>query len=63
MRSSSARRRPALPSLTAKIKAILPKGAGVEALVTVVTRSGGASPVGTAPSAATGSGAVTATPS
>jgi cell wall-associated NlpC family hydrolase len=48
-------------SLTAKIKAILPKGAGVEALVTVVTRSGGASPVGTAPSAATGSGAVTAT--
>jgi cell wall-associated NlpC family hydrolase len=47
-------------SLTAKIKAILPKGAGVEALVTEVTRSGGASPVGTAPSAATGSGAVTA---
>jgi peptidoglycan DL-endopeptidase CwlO len=48
-------------SLTVRIKAILPKGAGVEALVTVVTRSGGASPVGTAPSAATGSGAVTAT--
>jgi cell wall-associated NlpC family hydrolase len=47
-------------SLTAKIKAVLPKGAGVEALVTEVTRSGGASPVGTAPSAATGSGAVTA---
>jgi peptidoglycan DL-endopeptidase CwlO len=47
-------------SLTARIKAILPKGAGVEALVTEVTRSGGASPVGTAPSAATGSGAVTA---
>jgi cell wall-associated NlpC family hydrolase len=44
-------------SLTAKIKAVLPKGAGVEALVTEVTRSGGASPVG---SAATGSGAVTA---
>jgi hypothetical protein len=48
-------------SLTAKIKAILPKGVGVEALVTEVTRSGGASPVGTAPSAASGSGAVTAT--
>jgi cell wall-associated NlpC family hydrolase len=47
-------------SLTAKIKAILPKGAGVEALVTEVTRSGGVSPVGTAPGAATGSGAVTA---
>ncbi len=47
-------------SLTARIKAILPKGAGVEALVTVVTRSGGVSPVGTAPSAASGSGAVTA---
>jgi cell wall-associated NlpC family hydrolase len=47
-------------SLTAKIKAILPKGAGVEALVTEVTRSGGASPVGIAPSTAAGSGAVTA---
>jgi cell wall-associated NlpC family hydrolase len=47
-------------SLTAKIKAILPNGAGVEALVTEVTRSGGASPVGTAPSTAAGSGAVTA---
>jgi cell wall-associated NlpC family hydrolase len=47
-------------SLTARIKAVLPKGAGVEALVTEVNRSGGASPVGTAPSAATGSGAVTA---
>ncbi len=47
-------------SLTARIKAILPNGAGVEALVTEVTRSGGVSPVGTAPGAATGSGAVTA---
>src|SRR5690242_9749534 len=47
-------------SLTAKIKAILPKGAGVEALVTVVTRSGATSPVGTAPSAADGSGGVSA---
>jgi peptidoglycan DL-endopeptidase CwlO len=45
-------------SLTARIKALLPKGAGVEALVTEVTRSGTASPVGTAPSAADGSGAV-----
>jgi len=47
-------------SLTARIKAILPKGAGVEALVTVVTRSGATSPVGTAPSAADGSGGVSA---
>jgi peptidoglycan DL-endopeptidase CwlO len=45
-------------SLTARIKALLPTGAGVEALVTEVTRSGTASPVGTAPSAADGSGAV-----
>ncbi|HET9973943.1 MAG TPA: NlpC/P60 family protein [Streptosporangiaceae bacterium] len=47
-------------SLTARIKAILPKGAGVEALVTVVTRAGATSPVGTAPSAAGGSGGVSA---
>src|SRR6185312_13985586 len=47
-------------SLTARIKAILPKGAGVEALVTEVTRSGATSPVGTAPSAADGSGGVSA---
>jgi cell wall-associated NlpC family hydrolase len=47
-------------SLTARIKAVLPKGAGVEALVTEVTRSGRASPVGTAPGAADGSGAVNA---
>jgi cell wall-associated NlpC family hydrolase len=47
-------------SLTARIKALLPKGAGVEALVTEVTRSGGASPVGTAPSTAPGAGAVSA---
>ncbi|HEX5303044.1 MAG TPA: NlpC/P60 family protein [Streptosporangiaceae bacterium] len=47
-------------SLTARIKAILPKGAGVEALVTEVTRSGRTSPVGTAPSAADGSGGVSA---
>jgi cell wall-associated NlpC family hydrolase len=47
-------------SLTARIKAVLPKGAGVEALVTVVTRSGRTSPVGTAPSAADGRGGVSA---
>jgi cell wall-associated NlpC family hydrolase len=47
-------------SLTARIKAILPKGAGVEALVTEVTRAGATSPVGTAPSAADGSGGVSA---
>jgi cell wall-associated NlpC family hydrolase len=47
-------------TLTARIKALLPKGAGVEALVTEVTRSGAASPVGIAPSAASGGGTVTA---
>jgi cell wall-associated NlpC family hydrolase len=47
-------------SLTARIKAVLPKGAGVEALVTEVTRSGRTSPVGTAPSAADGRGGVSA---
>jgi cell wall-associated NlpC family hydrolase len=47
-------------SLTARIKAVLPKGAGVEALVTEVTRSSGVSSVGTSPSVASGRGAVTA---
>jgi peptidoglycan DL-endopeptidase CwlO len=47
-------------ALTARIRAVLPKGAGVEALVTVVTRSGRTSPVGTAPSAADGRGGVSA---
>jgi peptidoglycan DL-endopeptidase CwlO len=47
-------------SLTARIKAVLPRGAAVEPLVTVVTRSGGTSPVGIAPSAAAASGAMTA---
>ena len=42
-------------SLTARIKAVLPKGAAVEPLVTVVTRSGATSPLGIAPSAAGGS--------
>jgi cell wall-associated NlpC family hydrolase len=48
-------------SLTARIKAVLPKGAGVEALVTEVTRAGQTSPVGTAPSAAAGDGTVSTT--
>jgi len=48
-------------SLTARIKGLLPRGAGVEPLVTVVTRSGGTSPVGITPSAASASGAMTAT--
>jgi len=48
-------------SLTARIKGLLPRGAGVEPLVTVVTRSGGTSPVGITPPAASASGAMTAT--
>jgi hypothetical protein len=47
-------------SLAARIKAVLPAGAAVEALVTEVTRPGGPPPVGTIPGAAVGSGAVTA---
>jgi cell wall-associated NlpC family hydrolase len=47
-------------SLVARIKGVLPPGAAVEPLVTVVTRSGGTSPVGIAPSAARSSGAMTA---
>jgi len=49
-------------SLTTQIKAVLPRGAAVEPLVTVVTRAGGTStsPVGAAPSAAASSGAMTA---
>jgi len=46
--------------LVARIKGVLPRGAAVEPLVTVVTRSGGTSPVGIAPSAASTSGAMTA---
>ena len=37
-------------SLTVRIRAVLPPGAAVEALVTVVTRAGATTPVGTVPS-------------
>ena len=47
-------------SLATSIKAILPRGASVEPLVTEVTRPGGPSPVGTIPGTAAGSGAMTA---
>jgi len=47
-------------SLVGRIKGVLPRGAAVEPLVTVVTRSGGTSPVGIAPSAAGAGGAMTA---
>jgi cell wall-associated NlpC family hydrolase len=43
-------------SLAAQIKTVLPPGAAVEPLVTVVTRAGGTAPVGTAPSGAAVSG-------
>ena len=46
--------------LTARIKAILPRGAAVEPLVTEVTRPGGPSQVGTIPGAAVNGGAMTA---
>ena len=47
-------------SLAARIKAVLPKGASVEPLVTEVTRPGGASPVGTVPGTSAVGGAMTA---
>ena len=47
-------------SLAARIKAVLPAGAAVEALVTEVTRPGGPAPVGTVPGAAVSGGAMTA---
>ena len=47
-------------SLAARIKAVLPKGASVEPLVTEVTRPGGPTPVGTIPGTAAGGGAMTA---
>jgi len=47
-------------TLAARIKAVLPRGASVEPLVTEVTRPGGPSPVGTIPGTAAGSGAMTA---
>jgi cell wall-associated NlpC family hydrolase len=48
-----------VPSIAARIKAVLPKGASVEPLVTEVTRPGGASPVGIIPGTPAG-GALTA---
>src|SRR6478752_2889191 len=48
-----------VPSIAARIKAVLPKGASVEPLVTEVTRLGGASPVGIVPGTPAG-GALTA---
>jgi peptidoglycan DL-endopeptidase CwlO len=47
-------------SLAARIKAVLPKGAAVEPLVTEVTRPGGPSTVGMIPGAAASGGAMTA---
>ena len=47
-------------SLVTRIKAVLPRGASVEPLVTEVTRPGGPSPVGTIPGTAVGGGAMTA---
>ena len=47
-------------SLAARIKAVLPRGASVEPLVTEVTRPGRSSPVGTIPGTAAGGGATTA---
>ena len=48
-----------VPSIAARIKAVLPKGASVEPLVTEVTRPGGPSPVGIVPGTPVG-GALTA---
>jgi cell wall-associated NlpC family hydrolase len=47
-------------SLAARIKAVLPKGASVEPLVTEVTRPGGPAPVGTIPGTSAVGGAMTA---
>jgi len=47
-------------SAAARIKAVLPKGASVEPLVTEVTRPGGPSPVGTIPGTSAVGGAMTA---
>ena len=47
-------------SLVARIKAVLPPGAAVEALVTEVTRPGGPPPVGTIPGISVSGGAMTA---
>ena len=45
-----------VPSIAARIKAVLPKGASVEPLVTEVTRPGGPSPVGIVPGTPVGGG-------
>ena len=47
-------------SLATRIKAVLPRGASVEPLVTEVTRPGGPTPVGTVPGTAGSGGAMTA---
>ena len=47
-------------SLVTRIKAILPRGAAVEPLVTEVTRPGGPPPVGTIPGTSVSGGAMTA---
>jgi peptidoglycan DL-endopeptidase CwlO len=47
-------------SLATRIKAILPRGASVEPLVTEVTRPGASSPAGTVPGTAASGGAMTA---
>ena len=47
-------------SLTTRIKAVLPRGASVEPLVTEVTRPGVSSPVGTVPGTSATGGAMTA---
>ena len=47
-------------SLAARIKAVLPRGASVEPLVTEVTRPGGPAPVGTIPGTSAAGGAMTA---
>src|SRR2546430_10482465 len=48
-----------VPSIAARIRAVLPKGASVEPLITEVTRPGGPSRVGIGPGTPTG-GALTA---
>ena len=47
-------------SLATRIKAVLPRGASVEPLVTEVTKPGGPSPVGTVPGTTVSGGAMTA---
>ena len=48
-------------SLAARIRAVLPRGASVEPLVTEVTRPGGPAPVGVIPGTSAAGGAMTAT--